>query len=638
MSGIWRSRGRRRSKGPAAPWRRHLPQLIVASLVTAIIGATLQLQKLASLDSAGRQYARESYADKSAFLVPFALSKAVCNLLVGGLADRFGRKRVAVAGFGVGILAPIIVLGAPTRGERGWSAVVFSSLFLGANQGLTWTAMILTTMDLCGPAARGFASGLSETIGYTAIAVFANVYGSIERDAVTCAWSNGSGPAPGSECLARSGGKCASSDDWKSQCLGECVCEGYTREPFHAQIALLLVGLAACAFVLRESLFVAERERVGGGGGGGDAGTKGLMRGIAMSDLRGVRRGTPLFDDDDDERIGAGRKKRTDGAGGGGGSDDLDGYAADTNAAEDGRDDRVDDVPTDRATLTGEESAWAGFVRTSFANKSLAVVCLAGFCANFETGLAWGLMATWARDAMGLGGRERDFFTACYSFVKGLSQLLAGIMSDRIGRKAPMCLGLLGGAAALLVAAVGAGWRGRVSVGVGVSPDELKQLQFGYLVLSGVLLGFFTGLMYPVLAAAAADHSPRSGFAASVGTVRFWRDVGYAMGLPVAALADASSTETALVFVACLMLVAGAAVFFGYVEASFGGERFGASFGGTYGVRTREPAYSRVDEAVMTGTNAVDDRTGRPGSPAGGFESGDRHAVARRTSANYSGT
>ena len=277
-------------------------------------------------------------------------------------------------------------------------------------------------------------------------------------------------------------------------------------------------------------------------------------------------------------------------------------------------------------------------MRTSFANKSLAVVCLAGFCANFETGLAWGLMATWARDAMGLGGRERDFFAACYSFVKGLSQLLTGIMSDRIGRKAPMCLGLLGGAAALLVAAVGAGWRGRVSVGVGVSPDELKQLQFGYLVLSGVLLGFFTGLMYPVLAAAAADHSPRSGFAASVGTVRFWRDVGYAMGLPVAALADASSTETALVFVACLMLVAGAAVFFGYVEASFGGERFGASFGGTYGVRTREPAYSRVDEAVMTGTNAVDDRTGRPGSPAGGFESGDRHAVARRTSANYSGT
>ena len=226
--------------------------------MTALIGATLQLQKLAVLDSAGRQYARESYADKSAFLVPFALAKAVCNLLVGGLADRFGRKRVAIAGWSVGILAPITVLGAPTRGENGWSAVVFSSLFLGANQGLVWTAMILTMMDLCGASARGFASGLSETVGYTAIAIFASVYGSIERDAVTCQWSNGSGPAPGSECLAKSLGKCAVADDWKTQCLGECVCQGYTREPFHLQISLMLVGLAVCIALLKESLF-AER-------------------------------------------------------------------------------------------------------------------------------------------------------------------------------------------------------------------------------------------------------------------------------------------------------------------------------------------------------------------------------------------
>ena len=69
-----------------------------------------------------------------------------------------------------------------------------------------------------------------------------------------------------------------------------------------------------------------------------------MMRGIAMSDLRGVRRGTPLFDDDDDVHGGAGRKNRTDGAGGLG-SDDLDGYAADTNAAEDGRDDRATTFP-----------------------------------------------------------------------------------------------------------------------------------------------------------------------------------------------------------------------------------------------------------------------------------------------------
>ena len=37
-----------------------------------------------------------------------------------------------------------------------------------------------------------------------------------------------------------------------------------------------------------------------------------------------------------------------------------------------------------------------------------------------------------------------------------------------------------------------------------------------------------------------------------MGTVRFWR-TGYAMGMPVAAIADASQPETALIFVACVM-------------------------------------------------------------------------------------
>ena len=37
--------------------------------------------------------------------------------------------------------------------------------------------MILAFIDICGPSARGLASGLNETIGYTAIAIFAQVYG-----------------------------------------------------------------------------------------------------------------------------------------------------------------------------------------------------------------------------------------------------------------------------------------------------------------------------------------------------------------------------------------------------------------------------------------------------------------------------
>ena len=169
-------------------WRRNIVQLCVACLLTVLLGGSLQLNKLAVLDGAGRQFSQSSYGSKTGFLVPFAVFKAICSLIVGSLADRHGRKRIAVLGWIVGLVAPLMVLSAPTD-ERGWTTVVSSAAFLGMQQGLVWTCMILVTLDLCGPTARGFASGLSETVGYTAIAVFAQIYGGFERRDVSCAWS-----------------------------------------------------------------------------------------------------------------------------------------------------------------------------------------------------------------------------------------------------------------------------------------------------------------------------------------------------------------------------------------------------------------------------------------------------------------
>ena len=125
--------------------------------MTAIVGATLQLNKLAVLDGAGREFAQTSYGSKSAFLVPFALFKAACNLLVGGLADRHGRKPIALFRERRGPRSA----GDGARGEArvagdgsGWPAFVASAAFLGVHQGVTWTCCILITMDLCGPRAR----------------------------------------------------------------------------------------------------------------------------------------------------------------------------------------------------------------------------------------------------------------------------------------------------------------------------------------------------------------------------------------------------------------------------------------------------------------------------------------------------
>ena len=531
-------------------WRRNIVQLCVACLLTVLLGGSLQLNKLAVLDGAGRQFSQSSYGSKTGFLVPFAVFKAICNLIVGSLADRHGRKRIAVLGWIVGLVAPLMVLSAPTD-ERGWTTVVSSAAFLGMQQGLVWTCLILVTLDLCGPTARGFASGLSETVGYTAIAVFAQIYGGFERRDVSCAWSPAASAdastspedlarARGAACVAAVGGaeaRCDTPDDWNAACVGACLCEGYTRAPFLAQLALMLVGVAVTLVALRESL---RHAHLGAGSRDG---------GIAMT-ARGGRFRELVDDasDDDDETKRFASSRAATAAGG------------DPEASAEVAGDRARDASLD-------ETAWGSFARTSFTHKSLVVVCVAGFCANFETGMAWGLMASWARDGLGVGGRERDFFTGAYSFLKGLSQLLAGLVSDRVGRKGPMSAGLIGGAASLLVAAFGAGYRGRFLPDVKPDDADLVEIQFGYLVLSGALLGLSTGLMYPVLAAAAADHAPEGRAAGTVGTVRFWRDLGYAMGMPIAALADASSAESALIFVAALMAAAGTLVATTYEEA-----------------------------------------------------------------------
>lgn len=523
--------------------------------MTAIVGATLQLNKLAVLDGAGREFAQTSYGSKTAFLVPYALFKAACNLLVGGLADRHGRKSIALAGSLVGLVPPVMVLAASGAGDgKGWPAFVGSAAFLGVHQGVTWTCCVLITMDLCGPNARGLASGLSETVGYTFIAVFAEAYGALERGSVTCAWDQTD--VPTSECLEASRAKCDTPDDWVAECTGQCVCVGYAVAPFALQLALAAVGVGVAAAVLRESRQAPSR---------------------AAADSDNATELSARVPRDDRSSFLDARKLLA--AAKTGAFVELEALEADDDALLE-RDasgemsaEKENDVSFEASGETRDLSFRAerlsvSFARATWGNRALAVVCVAGFCANFETGMAWGLLASWSRDGLGIGGARRDAFMASYSFLKGFSQLAAGIFSDRVGRRWPMSVGLLGGAASLLLAAFGAGYDGAYLSHEtrGDTEEHALDARFANLMASGVLLGLFTGLMYPVLAAAAADHAPGGALAGTVGTVRFWRDLGYAMGMPVAAIADASRPETALIFVACVMAAAGALVAVAYVE------------------------------------------------------------------------
>lgn len=514
-------------------------QLVVACALTALLGGALQLHKLASLDSAGRQFSETSTAAKVSFLVPFALAKSCANLVVGAVADSRGRRRVTIAGWSVALCAPI--LGMMSVGAGGFTVVTLSALFLGCAQGLTWTALVLASVDLCGKARRGLASGLNETIGYTAIAIFAEFYGSMERRGVSCGWKT---TTRSGACVAANAAEtCATADDWVKQCVGECVCRGYMGVPMGIELMLCLIGSFTSVFVFRESSTL-----------------------LAAGRRFGVSTWASEIPEEEDKSELRGN-----------GEESSDGGSLCV-------------VPVQTESLS------TAMRRTTWENKNTMIVCIAAFCANFETAVAWGLMSVWARDQLGLSGRERDFFTGCYSFMKGFTQIASGLMSDRIGRKLPISFGLIGGAVALLIATFGAGFHGKFMPG-DVTASELKAMQLAYLTLSSVALGFCTGVTYPVLAAAAVDHAPdESHYASTLGVVRFWRDLGYVMGVPIAAVADSSSAEVALILVSVFMASAGFGVHKIYEEKLVAGDDDARQSAGY----THAPTDERANDARQT--------------------------------------
>src|SRR5439155_6825153 len=99
------------------------------------------------------------------FIVVFGLSKALTNYFAGRFADRFGRKRLLIAGWLIATPVPFVLMWAPA-----WSWVLFANALLGVSQGFTWSATVIMKTDLVGPERRGLAMGLNEFAGYVAVA------------------------------------------------------------------------------------------------------------------------------------------------------------------------------------------------------------------------------------------------------------------------------------------------------------------------------------------------------------------------------------------------------------------------------------------------------------------------------------
>ncbi len=150
--------------GIRANW--HQFSLLLA--INAFVGAMVGLERSVLPTLAKREFGVASTTVALAFLVAFGVVKAASNLAAGHLADRVGRKRLLVMGWVAALPIPFLILFA-----HSWSWIVAANVLLGINQGLTWSMTVVMKVDLAGPARRGLALGLNESVGYAAVALAA---------------------------------------------------------------------------------------------------------------------------------------------------------------------------------------------------------------------------------------------------------------------------------------------------------------------------------------------------------------------------------------------------------------------------------------------------------------------------------
>lgn len=153
------------SMPPVLGIRSNLAQFSLLVVVNAFVGAMIGMERSILPAIAEQDFQLAAHAAVLSFIVVFGVTKAVTNYLAGRLSDRFGRKRVLVAGWLVACPVPLLLIWAPS-----WTWVLVANVFLGVSQGLTWSTTVIMKIDLSGPRNRGLAMGLNEFAGYFAVA------------------------------------------------------------------------------------------------------------------------------------------------------------------------------------------------------------------------------------------------------------------------------------------------------------------------------------------------------------------------------------------------------------------------------------------------------------------------------------
>jgi MFS family permease len=149
---------------PELGLRQNWWQFSLFTLITLLVGMTFGVERVALPPLAKDAFGITSILYTISFIAAFGAVKAVMNLVAGRLSDHHGRKTLLLAGWAFGIPFAVAIIFA-----QAWWWVVVANLFLGVNQGLTWTMSVTAKIDLVGPVNRGLAVGIDESAGYAGI-------------------------------------------------------------------------------------------------------------------------------------------------------------------------------------------------------------------------------------------------------------------------------------------------------------------------------------------------------------------------------------------------------------------------------------------------------------------------------------
>jgi MFS family permease len=175
--------------------------------------------------------------------------------------------------------------------------------------------------------------------------------------------------------------------------------------------------------------------------------------------------------------------------------------------------------------------------RSTIADHSLSAASQAGLVNNLNDALAWGLLPI-VQASAGLSIGQIGVLAAAYPTTWGIGQIATGALSDRIGRKRLIVVGMLAQAMAI--------------AGIAATTGFVPWLA------AAVLLGVGTAMVYPTLIAVVADVAQPRQRGSITGVYRFWRDLGFAVGaVLVGVLADRVDPRSAIVVVAALTAVSG---------------------------------------------------------------------------------